>query len=343
MYVVAGLVLLTAFVVAVIAAVMGGESATKSRTPPAEVEVAPLTFPELREVRATEVEGRVAIRIVLEDPAVSDGAEIFVWTLDAVAGPGPIRLLRQDGMWTIDEVASASIDASGSALVVSLDRVPDGVAVSTTGIDRIPDIGHLTPDADGGEATAIDGAGATEIERSVAEVERGFGVLNPSQRELAVSLLARQMIAGTWTYDLRVGDGVSALAVVSVRYPELSQVIDGGSGLYASRDGAQSCSVSSGVRACHASSLARFPAGAAAALVRHPLDVDVAELPAAERDGLPTRCMRVTSSLVDGPSPGRWCWAADGSVVVAELDNGLVTTLVSRSALAEASLAAPDA
>lgn len=285
----------------------------------------------LRDVSVTVNGTAIEIRIVLASGGdVADGAELFVWRQGEGASR-PLWLLRQSGAWHVADDPwglDVTTHVGDDVITVAAEGLADDVAVSAAGGARLPEMGHLAVDGDG-RATVEAGEGAEAIERAVADVQRGFGALYPLQRELALSLLGRQMVPGTFTYDVRDGADRSLTAFVSVRYPELSQVVDGRSGgLYVGRDRVESCATT-----CRVSSAVRTPAGAAAALVRSPDDVDVEALEAGDWNGQSTRCVRVTSALVDGPKPGRWCWLHDGVMADAELDDGTVSRLRARSEL----------
>lgn len=283
------------------------------------------------EVQSSEIDGLSAtsdregttLEVALTDPTPVDGFELFVWRL---AGTPVAELRFADGEWHADDHEIAFDD--DGVVRIELDIELAEVAVSTAG-HRSPVVGHVVPSPDGGDVVVIEGDGAAVIEKAVATAQAGYALLDPEQRAVARSLLSRQLMTGTATYTAATEAGV-ATVVVTVDYPTISQVsTDERGGVVALRvdaDAIRSCRGAT----CTVTDTYTVPATAAAAMAAAPEAVTVTPLPDGQWNGEPTTCMGITSALDDGPTPGTSCWLADGTLVEADRENGIVTRLVSR-------------
>ena len=274
------------------------------------------------DLSATSDGGRTTLEVTLTDRTPVDGFELFVWRL---AGTPIAELRFADGEWHADGDEIAFDDG---VVRIELGVSVAEVAVSTAG-HRSPEVGHVVPSADGGDVVIVDGSGAAVIEEAVAIAQAGYALLDPEQRAVARSLLSRQLTTSATTYTAATEEGV-ATVVVTVDYPTISQVSTDERGnvvaLRVDTDAIRSCRGTT----CSATDTYTVPATAAAALAAAPESVTVTPLPDGEWNGEPTTCMGITSVLDDGPTPGTSCWLADGTLVEADRENGIVTRLVSR-------------
>lgn len=269
-------------------------------------EETPASF-EITPTPAVQPLGDAALVVEVDDGLVvrdgvagaRDGAELFVWRADRPALP--LALLRVEGEWiVVDDPwdASPTLKLDGDELIVAVDA--PSLAASAGSI-RQPASGHV------GDQSGASGAAEAAVLDAIADAQRGYGGLDPLQRELVSSLLARQSVSGAYTYRVRGADGSEATAVVSVALPRLSQLGSTGAGLFVAGDVVLTCDDATLGSTCHESSAARTPAGVAAAVAAEPMGVAVDELPDGTWNEQPTRCVQVASSIVGGPGSGRWC------------------------------------
>lgn len=284
--------------------------------------------PGIESLTVTAFGETTAVEVVLADRAPVEGSELFFWR---TAGRPFLQLRFTDGVWNDGEDAGAKVTVGHGTVRVEVAGDLGGIAVSTTGGDREPDVGLVEPSAAGGAEERVEGAVALAVETAVATAQAGFGALDPHQRELATSLLGRQLTAGTTRLRATTAGVDGDVRIdITVLYPTLSQVSTDSTGrvvtLRVDRDEIRSCDGAS----CTTLEQLTVPATAAAAMVANPSGVTVTPLPDGEWNGKATTCAAITSILVDGPTPGRTCWLDDGTIVEADRENGFVVRLLDR-------------